>query len=770
MNRRLRKFLSRTLPALAVLTTLLVALFLSSGLERESAGMSERFIWVLAATIVALLILMASIAYRLVELGRNVRNEVPGARLSARWVRNFLVLSLPPALIVFAFSAYFLTRAIDNWFDIRVEQALDDALELGQAFLDNRQLDVRNQLRDIALEIGGLPEGGEMLRRELLDRVRFAGPTDLSVTESDGTLIATASINPLSGLPERPSDYALLNARQRGEYVESLPRADGTLEIRVIQRLPSAFTGSPERYLAANYPLPPGLTELAESIERELSRYENVSYLRDSLKQSFVLVLTLVLLLTVLLAILAALHAARRMVTPLHRLSIATHKVAEGDLEQEVAGGPNDEIGFLVSSFNDMTQALRAASDAAERSRADLQAQGELLESVLGNLSSGVLTLDENERILTANEACRQVLGMDSSEFAGESLDGLAERADHLDVFVSAIRHQVARGRRDWQQEIRIARPGDPLVLLMRGTRVPLLEPPDPDGDSAAHRRVYQGQVIVFDDVTVLNQAQREAAWAEVARRLAHEVKNPLTPIRLAAERLRLKLADKLHGADSEMVERASGTIVAQVEALRRLVDAFGDYAREPVLSREPIRLDELVREVVALYQQGGDTAQFKLDLCPGPGGLAADAGRLRQMLHNLIRNASQASSAQASDNDSESPAEKPVTITIETSVEQNGAQTELALEVRDDGPGFPKNVLERPFEPYVSHKQDGSGLGLAICRKIVSEHDGRIAISNLKPGGACVRITLPLNPGAREGGRSTTALKAAVGVGSNSH
>lgn len=739
----MRKFLSRTLPALAVLATLLVALFLASGLQREGSGASDQFIMVLGVTAVALLILAWSIIYRIVQLVRNVRKEEPGARLAARWVRNFLVLSLPPALIVFAFSAYFLTRAIDDFFDVHVEEALADSLELGQAFLDNRTLEVRNQLRDIALEVGGLPEGGDMLRRELLEHVRFAGPIELSVTGADGNIVATADINPLSELPDRPGNYALLQAREYGEYAAAEPTADGDLHIRVIQRMPGALSGSPERYLVASYPIPAGLTALTSNIEREQQRYENLAYLRNWTKQSFVLILTLVLLLTVLLAILAALHAARRMVAPLYRLSNATHKVAEGDLQQEVAAGPNDEIGFLVSSFNDMTQALREASQAAERSRADLQAQGELLESVLGNLSSGVLTLDEDERILTANEACLQVLGLEEAGIEGVQLDRLPVLAPHLDIFVSAIRHQVARGRKDWQQEIRLTRPDEPLVLLMRGTRVPLLESPGRGEAQEEGRKVNAGQVIVFDDVTVLNQAQREAAWAEVARRLAHEVKNPLTPIRLAAERLRLKLADRLEGADREMVHRASGTIVNQVEALRRMVDAFGDYAREPVLSREPIRLDDLVREVVALYQQGDAAARFELDLCPGPDGLAADAGRLRQMLHNLIRNAGQAGAGQAAD---EQAATGPITIVIESRVRQENGQAELLLDIRDNGPGFPEKVLERPFEPYVTHRQDGSGLGLAICRKIVSEHDGHMAISNLESGGACVRITLPLN------------------------
>ncbi len=243
--------------------------------------------------------------------------------------------------------------------------------------------------------------------------------------------------------------------------------------------------------------------------------------------------------------------------------------------------------------------------------------------------------------------------------------------------------------------------------------------------------------VIVFDDVTILNQAQREAAWAEVARRLAHEVKNPLTPIRLAAERLRMKLTDKLGSADSEMLNKASSTIVAQVEALRTLVDAFGDYAQEPVLSRESIRLDQLVREVVALYQQGEMDLDFDLDLCAGPEGLAADSGRLRQMLHNLIRNAKEAGKTVGAAALKGVSAPRHVKLSISSRITRQDQQDWLSLELKDDGPGFPADVLDQPFEPYVTNKSGGSGLGLAICRKIVTEHEGRIKIANRGNGGA---------------------------------
>ena len=373
------------------------------------------------------------------------------------------------------------------------------------------------------------------------------------------------------------------------------------------------------------------------------------------------------------------------------------------------------------------------ASQQAEESRAELQAQGEYLETVLANLSSGVLTLDDECRMITTNAACRQILSLPGhsagdvpeTATAGQPLERLGDFAPFLDTFIEAIRQPVSRGRSEWQQEIKIDRPGKPLVLLLRGSRLPLVTLPG--------EQPRDGHVVVFDDVTILNQAQRDAAWSEVARRLAHEVKNPLTPIRLAAERLRMKLSGKLEPADSALLDRASGTIVAQVEALRKLVDAFGDYAQEPRLSLEPIQLDGLVREVVALYQQGDSSLRFDLDLCPGPDGLAADSGRLRQLLHNLISNAKEAREGDAS------------SISIQSSREDRGSSRWLKLELKDDGPGFPSQVLEKPFEPYASNKASGSGLGLAICRKIVSEHNGSITISNPDSGGAQVSVALPL-------------------------
>jgi len=740
-NRRSIRRLLRILPMAAVIIALLISLFLVSGVQQQDTGagssvLEDSYFWVLVLTALALLILVVTIGYRLLTLIRRVRRGEPGALLAAGWVRNFLVLSLPPALIVYFFSAWFLTSTIDSWFDVEVERALADSLALGQQFLGIRTLEVRNQLLETAGSLQDLSEEGDQLRQSLLARVRASGPLELSVLEEDGTLVATANINALTTPAERAGDFALLQASQRGEYAAAEPSADGELQIRVLVSMPALYPGESARLLQAIYPLPRDITALTSSIEQEYHRYQNVSYLRESLKQSFLLILSLVLLLTVLLAILAALTAARRMVAPLSRLSSATEQVAAGDFGRDVEAGERDEIGFLVHSFNHMTQALKQASLSAEHSRAQLQAQGEYLETVLGNLSSGVLTLDARENIIRANRACREFLelppALTPEAIAGTSLHSLELQAPYLEPLFSAIRQQSQRGRSVWQQEISLERGNSRLVLLARGSQ---LRPANPDGLSTE-----QGQVIIFDDVTVLNQAQREAAWAEVARRLAHEVKNPLTPIRLAAERLRMKLAGKLDPADHEMLDRASNTIVAQVEALRTLVDAFGDYAREPVLVRSTIQLDDLIREVVTLYQQGDAAASFTIQLCAGPAGLQADSGRLRQMLHNVLRNAMEAASPAAAE------------IFISGRVIALDSRDWMQLEIRDKGPGFPAAILDHPFEPYVTHKAGGSGLGLAICRKIVAEHDGRIAISNPADGGALVTILLPLEKHANTG------------------
>ena len=725
-NKRVRRFALRVIPVALALVVLFVSLILVSNVQQDASGFSQPYVWVLVLTIFALLVLSAAIFHRVITLAKKVREHAPGAMLSARWVRYFLALSLPPVLIVYFFSAYFLTQTVDSWFDVGVEAALADSLELGQQFLANRTLEVRNQVRRLSREIENPGNDVDAVRRALLANVSSAGPLELSVMEADGRMIASANINMLADLPERPGDYALLQASDRGEYAAAEPVADGILRIRVIQRLPLNIPGGQGYLLQAIYPLPESITTLASQIEKEYHRYQNLSYLREPLKQSFILILSLVLLLTVLLAILAALNVSRKMVTPISKLAQATREIAAGDLTYEIQAETRDELGFLVQSFNEMTEALTRASQEAEHSRAQLQSQSEYLETVLGGLTAGVLTMDNNQKVVTANAAAEEILGMPSGFFAGQSLSERAEAAPYLAPLVELIRQQIGRGPAEWQREIRLQAHAQTLVLLVRGSRL------DKKISYAG------GMVVVFDDVTMLNQAQREAAWAEVARRLAHEVRNPLTPIRLAAERLRMKLKNKLGEEDGNMLERATGTIVSQVEALRSLVDAFGDYAQGPQLERLPIALDQLIKDVVALYQHEEQRVNFHLKLVNGPPGLSADSGQIRQLLHNLVVNSSEAVA----------DGEK-AEVHIRTRLINQAGRKWLEVELSDRGPGYPRAVLEKPFEPYMTFKANGSGLGLAICRKIVAEHDGRITIHNPAIGGACTTIILPVEMAA---------------------
>jgi len=721
-NKRVRRLVLRVLPVALALVVLLVSLILVSNVQQDASGFSQPYIWVLVLTIFALLVVTAAISHRVVSLARKVREHAPGAMLSARWVRYFLVLSLPPALIVYFFSAYFLTQTVDSWFNVGVEAALSDSLELGQQFLDNRKLEVRNQVIRLRREIDNPGDDIDAVRRTLLANVSASGPVELSIMEGDGRLLASANIDMRADLPDRPGDNALLQAKDRGEYAAVEPVADSILRIRVIQRLAFDVTGGQEYLLQAIYPLPEAVTTLTSKIATEHERYQRLTYLREPLTQSFILILSLVLLLTVLLAILAALNVSRRMVTPISKLAQATREIAAGDLTYAIQAETRDELGFLVQSFNEMTEALTSASEEAEHSRAQMQSQREYLETILGSLTAGVLTVDKHQKVVTANAASEEILGMPTGFFVGQSLSNRAGMTPFLAPLAELIWRQVRRGPAEWQREVRLQAHGQTLVLLVRGSRL---------DEEISH---VGGTVVVFDDVTVLNQAQREAAWAEVARRLAHEVKNPLTPIRLSAERLRMKLMSKLDAKDGNMLESATGTIVSQVEALRSLVDAFGDYAQEPQMERAPVELDQLIREVVELYQHEDQRVEFQLKLIAGPLGFLADSGQLRQLLHNLIANSSEAAAA-----------DKQAEVRIHTRLITQAGKQWLEVEVNDRGPGYPQAVLEKPFEPYVTFKTTGSGLGLAICRKIVSEHDGRITIHNPAAGGACTTIILPI-------------------------
>ncbi|OAB62549.1 hypothetical protein AY599_01825, partial [Leptolyngbya valderiana BDU 20041] len=543
----------RALPLLSVLAVLLSALYLVSSVEQESTQLGRMALWVFIITAVALAALVVVIAGRLVRLVGRWRRDEPGARLTARLVAVFIALALPPVVILYLFALEFLNDTVEGWLDVEVESALEDSIELGQLFIDLRTREVAEQLRQLSERIE--PTDEDALFDQFLGQVSTAGPVELSVLDASGRSTVSVHIDPSQLVADLPSNYALSQALEDGRYAAAERRGE-RFAIRVLVRLDSGGFGAGRYLLQGIYPLPEDFGALADGIEQAYYRYLNVSFLRERLQQSLVLILTLVLLLTALLAMLVAFNAARRLSQPIRDLAHATGEVAAGRFPEELSVTSRDELGFLVGSFNVMTRELAA-------SRQALEAQRRYLEIVLGRLSAGVLAIDGEGRLSAFNDSAQRIL-----DLAGREQQSLvrvrAERPDLaglLDLLIE--RSEGPSG--DWRQEIQLGLPDKPLVLVCRGSDLP---------------SEIGGQVVVFDDVTVLDQAQREAAWAEVARRLAHEVKNPLTPIQLAAERLKYKLDPVLEEDERALLERATTTIRAQVETLKRLVDSFGDYAR----------------------------------------------------------------------------------------------------------------------------------------------------------------------------------------------
>ncbi|MGE0081211.1 MAG: ATP-binding protein [Thiohalomonadaceae bacterium] len=710
-------------PVAAVLLLLFASLYLMSAATQNTAQFSRVYSLLLAINVAALLLLVALIARNLVSLLGQYRRRVPGSRLTMRLVIMFVVLALAPVSVVYYFSVQFLQRGIDSWFDVRVERALEDALELGRTALDSRLRESVQLTRQFAVELIGVPERMAAIR---LDELRQHGrATEMTLLTLQGRVIASSSADPTDIVPSTPNLSVLLQLRQGLDYAALEPFADG-LQVRVVVPVSEGVTTDPKLLLVI-YPIDERLSILGESVQDAFAQYKELAYLRQPLKFSFTLTLSLVLLLSLLTAVWAAFFSARRLVEPIRDLAEGTRAVAAGDYDMRLPLPGRDEIGFLVRSFNEMTRKIALSRDQAARSQRQVEAQRAYLETVLARLSSGVLTVAADGGIRTSNAAAAQILGLAPGAFAGATLQSLAAAHPGLAPLSEAVAGFMAEDEGEWHVEVTLFGPSGRQILICRGSSLPDI------GDMRG------GQVIVFDDVTALIQAQRDAAWGEVARRLAHEIKNPLTPIQLSAERLRHKLLKRMGPEDAEVLDRSTHTIVQQVESMKEMVKAFAEYAHTPAVRLAPMDLNVLVSEVAELYR-GDRRIQISLSLAPRMHYVEADGVRMRQLLHNLLKNALEVA-----------PKDGKVHVRVTTKCGDAGCQ-HVELLVEDDGPGIPEEMLGRLFEPYVTSKPKGTGLGLAIVKKIVEEHGGMLAAHNRADGGAAISVRLPM--GTHDGAR----------------
>jgi nitrogen fixation/metabolism regulation signal transduction histidine kinase len=733
-----------------------ILLFLLASASDNSGFFDRNYTWLLGlnAAMAGGMLLLVVVA--LTRLIRRYRAGKFGSKLMARLVLLFAIIGILPGLVIFMVSVRFVSHSIDSWFDVKIEAALDSGLSLGHAALDEALAELSATAQSTSAALAGQ---SDFSTRTMLSRLvnDVSGMQSAMLLTADGKIIASSSSTRGADLTfDLPTPQVLRQAAMPAGYSHAeggidrdfrdtgsgepsgLDAATG-LRLRVVLAVPEP-PGVAPRYLQLLQSVPVNLATNAEVLRTAYSEYKQRLADRVGLRKMYMGTLTLTLLLAIFGAIASAFLMAENLAQPLLVLAEGTRAVAEGDLSPRPIVETHDELGTLTQSFNAMTGQLFEARSAVERNRAALQSAKAHLESVLANMSAGVIVMDADGTVVNSNDAAHRILQVDVGALANRPLDEI----EGLEVFAGTVNRAFsaqsaqsaagsARQRSHWQQQIEIPRRlgfGDDhdITLLARGSRLPV--------------GAGSGFIVVFDDISDVISAQRSIAWGEVARRLAHEIKNPLTPIQLAAERMQMKLAPHLPPKESELLDKGATTIVNQVAAMKRMVDDFRDYAKAPPAVLEPLDLNGLIEEILRLYQAGDESDVIHAALAPGLPRVMGDQTQLRQVIHNLLQNAQDALADRAPD--APLPRIDLTTETIHYQGADGAAGTAVRLAIVDNGPGFAPKILSRAFEPYVTSKVRGTGLGLPMVKKIIDEHGGRIDIANRSDGmGASVFILL---------------------------
>jgi len=713
LQQRLRKwFMDRSMRYVVAVALILgvAMLYLLSVASTDTSQLATHLPLLLGFGVAIVVILLFLIGFQFVLMRRRLKARVFGSKLTLRLVTVFALVSVVPGVLMYGISVQFLAGSIESWFDVRVDSALEGGLNLGRVNLETGLQELQQKADSMAVH---LSDESSASRVTVLNQLREqAAVHEAALLSPEGQIIAFSGLDDTEQLmPVVTNPSILRQVRLNKTYRAVEEIGEQQLQLRVA--VPVNRASGETEILQLVQPVSQKLARDAAMVQEAYRDYQELSLSRHGLKRLYTLTLTLSLGVALLSVLLLAIMFSKRLSAPLGFLAAGTRAVAQGDFSQRQPVHRQDELGVLTESFNTMTRQLSDAQTAAQRHQEALSAAKAYLESVLANLSAGVLSFDARFRLRATNLSAGNILDADLQPLIGTTIEHWETNASKLVSIGAAARTRFAdQGEATWEQQIEVETQTGKQVLLLRGSQ--LLE-----GDE-------KGYVIVFDDVTNLLQAQRYAAWGEVARRLAHEIKNPLTPIQLSAERMQRRLSEKLDADDSDVLNRSTQTIVNQVSALKGMVNAFSEYARSPETDLAPVDLNVLVVDVLELYE--GSEPRLRVELSDGLPAISGDSAKLRQVLHNLLRNAEQAVA------ESSQPQ-----ILVRTSATENGAM----LSVRDNGPGFPEQMMTRVFEPYVTSKFRGTGLGLAIVKKIVEEHNGTVGISNPETGGALVEVSL---------------------------
>ena len=729
----------------AVVGAALVLAFVLS-LTGQAEGFYERnFVWLFWLNVAIAGLLFVVVAVALVRLAQRQRRGKFGTRLLAKLAGIFALVGLVPGLVIYTVSYQFVSRSIEIWFDVNVATALDAGLSLGKGTLQAMVDELGSKTRQAAERLG---EERQPITPLTLERLREQlDVRDLALLGAGGQILFSAGGSAAAIAPDRPGADALRQARELSVFsqIEGLDEETGAARtnarvraLALVRDSQIALRSGEDRFLLAVQPVPKALAADALAIQTAYSEYQQRALARNALRRMYLGTLTLALVLAVFGAVLLAALLGNQLVRPLILLADGVRQVAAGDLSNKPVFASRDELGGLTRSFADMTAQLADAREEVQRGVTQLESARTRLQTILDNLSAGVVVFDREGRIDTVNPGATRILRLPLSVYRGRRLDEVPEIEDFARGVWQRFELHASTpeaGERDhWQESFELQRGRDTQTLLVRGATLPDVEaadaPPGAVGASADDGAATPGGVrlMVFDDITEVVSAQRSAAWSEVARRLAHEIKNPLTPIQLSAERLQHKLEPKLAEADAALLVRSVATIVNQVQAMKQLVNEFRDYARLPAAQLHPLDLNALVAEVLALYGEQQERGRLRATLADGLPKILGDATQLRQVVHNLVQNALDAVAEQA---------DGLVRISTAAARGEGGTLRAVRLGLVDNGPGFADNVLHRAFEPYVTTKSKGTGLGLAVVKKIADEHRATVRIANLQDADA---------------------------------